>query len=311
MSARKLPQRMMEITVALLLLIGCGVPAATPVPPTATLISPAATPIPPTVRPTPTPLPNPTLRIVGEEEVVFDWTTDRCADHNISDLPLRAFRDTDGRVQAILSSDSNYRMLGPDLNNLTVDCNPIMVSKHNPDPSLHIDAEWVAATYTEDGQTIYSLVHNEYQGHTHPGQCPQNDYFPCWDNSITLAVSTDAGKTYGEALQPPSHLVARFPYAYEPGAGPEGFRGPSNIIKGKDDYYYSFFNVSEYRTQEQWVCLMRTDDLSQPGSWRFWNGTAFEGQFADPYTGDISNPQNHPLMVQLVIGRLLILTAAT
>jgi hypothetical protein len=38
---------------------------------------------------------------------------------------------------------------------------------------------------------------------------------------------------------------------------------------------------------------MRTDDISQPGVWRFWNGTAFEGQFADPYTNDISNPKEH------------------
>jgi len=250
------------------------------------------TPTPP-AKQTPNPFPDPMLMIIGEEEVIFDWTSDSCSQHNIPDLPLRAFRDVDGQVQAIISSDTNYRMLGPDLNNLTIDCNPIMSSKYDPDPSLFTDAQWIAAPYSEDGQTIYSLVHNEYQGHTHPGQCPQNDYFPCWDNSITFAVSTDGGRTYTEAMQPPSHLVARFPYPYEPGSGPEGFRGPSNIVKGKDGYYYSFFNVSEYGTQEQWVCLMRTDDLRQPGVWRFWNGTAFEGQFADPYTSDISNPKEH------------------
>ncbi|MBE0670576.1 MAG: hypothetical protein IH588_08315 [Anaerolineales bacterium] len=242
---------------------------------------------------TPNPFPNPILKIVGEEEIVFDWTTDRCANHNIPDLPLRAFRGLDGQVQAIISSDNNYRMLGPDLNDLTIDCNPIMTSKYDPDPSRYTDAQWVAAPYTEDGQTVYALVHNEYQGHTHPGQCPQNDYFSCWDNSITLAISIDGGKTYTESQTPPSHLVARFPYPYEAGAGPEGFRSPSNIIKGQDNYYYSFFNVSEYGTQKQWVCLMRTDDLSLPASWRFWNGTAFEGQIADPYTDDVSNPEAH------------------
>jgi hypothetical protein len=183
---------------------------------------------------------DPVLMIIGEEQVVFDWTSDSCSQYNIPDLPLRAFRDVDGQVQAIISSDTNYRMLGPDLNNLTIDCEPIMSSKYDPDPSLYTDAQWIAAPYSEDGQTIYSLVHNEYQGHTHTGQCPQNDYFPCWDNSITYAVSTDGGRTYTEALQPPSHLVARFPYPYEPGSGPEGFRGPSNIVKGKDGYYYSF-----------------------------------------------------------------------
>ncbi len=258
---------------------------------------PATEPAPVTSTPPPTPtsdpFPDPTLKIVGEEEIVFDWTNDRCADHNIPDLAFRAFRDADGQVQAILSSDNNYRMTGSDLNILTVDCKPVMTSKHNDDPSQFTDAQWVAAPYTVDGQTIYALVHNEYQGHMHPGQCPQNDYFPCWDNSITLAVSTDSGQTYTEALMPPSHLVGRFPYPYKAGAGPEGFRAPSNIIMGQDGYYYSFFNVSEYETQKQWVCLMRTDDLSAPDSWRFWDGAAFEGQFADPYADEISEPETH------------------
>ncbi|MCJ7735325.1 MAG: hypothetical protein MUP11_12355 [Anaerolineales bacterium] len=264
------------------------------------------TPPTPTTQPTPTPdpFPDPTLRIMGEVETVFDWTTDRCANHNIPDLPLRAFRGADGQVQAISSSDNNYRFLGPDLNNLTIDCNKIMSSRYNPDPAQYTDAEWIAATYTEDGQTIYALIHNEYQGHMHPGQCPQNDYFSCWDNSITLGISIDGGKTYSEALDPPGHLVARFPYPYLAGAGPEGFRGPSNIIKGEDGYYYNFFNVSEYQTQNQWVCLMRTDDLSQPGSWRFWDGTGFDGRFADPYTEAITDPGQHicPPLDQDAIG---------
>lgn len=237
--------------------------------------------------------PEPEMRISGAEQLVFDWNTDRCADHNIPDLPLRAFRDKNGQVQAILSDEYNYRMLGASLNDLTVDCDPVMLSKYDADPSHYRDAEWIAAPYTNDGQTIYALVHNEYRGHTHPGMCPEGEYFPCWDNSLTLVVSTNAGRTYEWAAQPPEHLVARFPYPYEHGQGPEGFRSPSNIIKGVDDYYYSFFHVSEYGTQEQWVCLMRTDILSDPGAWRFWNGDSFQGQFADPYVDVIGDPEDH------------------
>ncbi|MEN8241163.1 MAG: hypothetical protein ABFS17_04525 [Chloroflexota bacterium] len=258
---------------------------------------PPIEPIPLTNTPPPTPttdpFPNPSLKIVGEEEIVFDWSADRCAFHNIPDLAFRAFKDAEGQVQAILSSDNNYRMVGTDLNTLQLDCDPIMQSAHNADPAMYADAEWVAAPYTEDGETIYALVHNEYQGHTHPGQCPQNDYFPCWDNSITLAVSIDGGRTYQEALPSPDNLVARFPYPYAAGEGPEGFRAPSNIIKGQDGYYYNFFNVSEYGTQEQWVCLMRTPDLSEPSAWRFWDGVAFEGRFADPYRDEIGEPGGH------------------
>ena len=242
---------------------------------------------------TPDPFPNPILKLTGVEEVVFDWTTARCEKMNIPDLPARAFRDASGQVQLILSDNYNYRMVGPDLNSLTPDCQAVMRSDNNADPALFSDNEWIAAPYTQDGQTIYALVHNEYWGHTHPGQCPQNDYFPCWDNSITLAISTDAGKSYSHAAQPPSHLVARLPYPYKAGAGPEGTRNPSNIIQGKDGFYYSFLNVSEYGTQKQWVCLMRTDNLADPVSWRFWDGKGFDGQFVDPYLNPPANPTNH------------------
>lgn len=287
-------------------------PTTTLIPPTSTAVMSAQTPtttlLPPTTTPamstqtpttipsptrTPEPFPNPVLKATGEGKVVFDWTTDRCEKQNIPDLPVRAFRSADGQSQLIISDINNYRMIGPDLNTLKSDCNPVMRSDNMADPSLFNDNEWIASPYTEDGQTVYALVHNEYWGQTHPGHCPQQEYFPCWDNSITLAISTDAGKSFRHAFFPPSHLVARLPYPYEAGAGPEGTRNPSNIIKGKDGYYYSFFNISMYRTQEQRVCLMRTDDLSNPVSWRFWDGNGFNGQFVDPYINPPANPASH------------------
>ena len=286
------------LTIIVVFVVSCSPslkPAATLSPPTSTLNSPTQT-LPAisteTIEPTQTinPFPNPVLKITGVEEIVFDWTSDRCENHNIPDLPARAFRGADGQVQLIISDNYNYRMVGPDLNTLAVDCNPIMLSDNDADPSLFNDNEWIASPYTLDGMTIYALTHNEYQGHIHPGKCPQNDYFSCWDNSITLSISTDSGRTYSDAFQPPSHLVARLPFVYEAGAGPDGYRGPSNIIKGKDDFYYSFFNVSMYRTQRQWVCLMRTDDLSDPASWRYWDGREFEGLFINPYIDPPINP---------------------
>jgi hypothetical protein len=298
--------------VCALVIAGCtadtpGVtPAATPIPPSPTTAptaepsptppSPTATAAEPSAPPptsTPDPFPNPVLKITGEEEVVFDWTTDRCEDENIPDLAARAFRDADGRVQLLLSHLTNYRLVGPDLDTLAPDCEVLMRSDHAADPGLYNDNEWLAAPYTEDGLTVYALVHNEFQGHTHPGQCPQGEYFPCWDNSITLAASTDGGDSFHDAASPPGHLVARLPYPYEAGAGPAGARNPSNIIKGADGYYYNFFNVILPDTQQQWVCLMRSDDLGRPDSWRFWDGEGFDGQFLDPHANPRADPAGH------------------
>ena len=229
------------------------------------------------------PSPNAILQISGAEEIVFDWTGDNCEPEHIPDLAARAIRDASGNVQLIISHYINYRMTGVDFNSLESDCDPILDSDFDPDPAQYNDAEWIAAPYTEDGELFYALVHNEYRGHTHDGVCPSGDYFDCLDTSITLAISTDAGASYQELGEPPTHLVATLPHQLEPGTGPFGYRTPSNIIKGRDDFYYNFNNVSDFQTQEQWVCLMRTDDLADPGSWRYWDGKDFDGVFPDPY----------------------------
>src|SRR3954470_7091878 len=45
------------------------------------------------------PLPGP--RATGPAELVFDWTTQRCEDLDIPDLPARAFRTADGQAHLI------------------------------------------------------------------------------------------------------------------------------------------------------------------------------------------------------------------
>lgn len=237
------------------------------------------------------PFPNPVMVIVGDHEVVFDWTNDRCAPENLPDLPSRAFRDAAGQVHFIISHFTTYQMIGPSLDELKIDCSPVMASTHDAAPENYTDAEWIASPYTMDGQTVYALVHDEYQGHTHAGQCPQGEYAPCWYNTITLAVSRDGGASYEHAAEPPAHRVAGLPYVYEGGSGPYGLFNPSNIIQGPDDYYYAFARLDKYKTEEQGVCLMRSDDLSDPASWRFWNGSSFSGQFIDPYRDAIGDPR--------------------
>ena len=236
-----------------------------------------------------------TLTVTGPEEVVFDWTTDRCEEWNIPDLPARAYRDSTGQVHLTIAHPSNYQMVGPDLENLTVSCEPILVSTYDADPSQYNDNTWVASPYTEDGTTFYALAHNEYTGHTHPGMCPQNDYYPCWDNSITLLKSTDGGNTWAPHPGPGTNLVARLPYPYEAGQGPSGARTPSNIIKGADDYYYAYFNMVALGGSPQWSCAMRTEDLSDPTSWRYWNSKTwdFDGTFIEPYSATDADAKSH------------------
>jgi len=225
--------------------------------------------------------------IDGDWEVVFDWSVDRCTDKNIPDLAVRAFRDGESNVNLIISETEGYIMRGQSLDDIRIDCTPINRSTNSPDPSQYTDKEWIASVYTEDGNTVYALVHNEFQGNNQPGAvCPSGEYFQCWNNTVTMMISKDGGRNFAYAAPPPAHLVANIPQVYVPDGGVFGAFAPSNIIK-KDGYYYAFLKIQTYFIDTQHTCLIRTQDLSRPDSWRFWDGLAFAGQFVDPYLVDV------------------------
>jgi len=237
------------------------------------------------------------FEISGPPEVVFDWTTDSCEDLDIPDLSARAFRDKNDQVQLISSHIAVRRSIGPGLDNLVHECPVVMSSHRDPDPAMFNDVEWIAATYTEDGETIFAIVHNEYEGWTHPGQCRTSRWtMDCWYNGLTLAVSTDVGLTYSHPVAPPLHLIAASSLQYEKDIGPSGIFAPTSIVKGSDGYYYAMAQRTRWtapNTGAQWSCLMRTADLADPDAWRFWDGDMFEGRFVNPYTDPVANPEDH------------------
>lgn len=246
---------------------------------------PGPEPEPPSPTPTETslgPPPDATVAITGPEEVVFDWSSDACESEHIPDLATRAFRDADGTTQLLLSHYVGYRMVGDGLDALAVDCDPVWSSARDGDPARYDDATWMASPYTDDGRTIRVLAHMEFQGHTHAGLCPSGDYFDCLDTRLVLWESTDGGDSYHPVADPPDHFVGGMPQPYSPQGGPFGLRTPSNIVVGPDGAYYAVANALRFGTQEQWICLLRTDDLADPAAWRWWDGAAFGGVFVDP-----------------------------
>jgi hypothetical protein len=221
--------------------------------------------------------------VVGPGKIVFDWRTRACSPLDYPDLPARAFRDSRGRVQLIASHDVTRRMVGPDLDHLRRECRPVFSSHRDPRPAAFDDREWIGATYTRDGRTVFALVHNEYQGHRHRGRCPSGNYEKCWYNALTLAVSRDGGRSFSHAPSP-RHRVASVPYRYLPDAGPVGLLQPSNIVwRPADRHFYALLLAFGYRAQARGSCLMRTKTIADPTSWRAWDGTGFRVRFADPY----------------------------
>lgn len=225
--------------------------------------------------------PHVSIELAGPRQVVFDWSREACELSQAADLPARAFRDHRGRVQLLLSHFDNFRLIGPSLQRLHVDCRPVMTSAKNGDPSAFRDREWIASPYTEDGRNVWALVHDEYQGNRHPGRCPQGTYYGCWYNAITLVASRDGGRSYRARPGRPD-LVASAPHRYRPGVGPTGVFAPSNIVRRGDGRLYALVRVRD-KGRRRGVCLIRSGRIASPGSWRAWDGDAFSGVFTDPY----------------------------
>lgn len=104
--------------------------------------------------------------VVDTPEMVFDWTTDRCEDTDFPDLPVRAFRDANERVQLVGGHPPRYyRWIGEDLDTVVRDCSePVLRSDLDIDPSQYDFKEWIGSLYTVDGMNINALVHSEFHG---------------------------------------------------------------------------------------------------------------------------------------------------
>jgi hypothetical protein len=236
------------------------------------------------------------VAVAGSREVVFNWSTQRCADGlgDVPDLPAHAFRDAHGQVQLIAGNDPSRRFVGPDLNHVKHSCAVVLRSDHNPYPGAFDDHEWLAAEYTLNGNTVYAFVHDEYHGYDFPSECPittSAKYLACWYNAITLATSTNGGATYTDASPP--RLIFGIPYRYAPGQGPDGMLRVSNIVHNlADGYYYALGSVTVLQASIG-SCLMRTKTVADPTSWRAWTGgSSFDITFVDPY-GPNPSPSAH------------------
>ena len=221
-----------------------------------------------------------TIEVVGPEQTIYDYATMNCRFDDVPDGPVRAFRDASNRVQLMLTG-GDTRMIGPNIDSMTHDCVQTLVDHGQPNPWDYDDGDWLSGLYTADGQTIHALVHAEYHGQRHPGWCPGEPFIKCRFNAATYARSTDGGESY-QHTPGPADLVAVPPYRYVPGEGRYGYFAPSNIVQ-KDGWFYSMLLVSvSYKKQRYGTCLMRTQDLADPKSWRAWDGDGFNGGASTP-----------------------------
>jgi hypothetical protein len=224
--------------------------------------------------------------VLGGEQTVFDWSTQACNQTDIPDLPAHAVKYNGQIIMTATTAPENFLMKGSTFNNLAKVCTPSLASGLVSDPSSYNTYPWLVALYVI-GSKIHALVHHEYHDPSGPPYCNTSltASNPCTYWSITYASSTN-GVTFTQP-SPPNHALAAPPlpwnksvmqnYAY-------GYSSPTNIVQ-RNGYYYSFFPANyPAGTVTAGTCIMRTNNLDDPSSWRAWDGTDFTIAMTPPYT---------------------------
>ncbi|CUA86956.1 hypothetical protein Ga0061061_10396 [Chelatococcus sambhunathii] len=247
------------------------------------------------------------LAPTGPVETVFDWSRDACVKSHVPDAPARAFRNADGEVRLIISHNDNRALLGPSLDAVVPSCAVIYEANRSPKLAAFDDLSWISSVYTGDGRTVYALAHTELRGERTPGQCPAGKYSACLLNTVTGLVSRDGGRSFRPEGEGGPPVVATLPYDFPTDRTARvGYANPTNIIK-RDGWYYAFIFADGYRAQKRGACLIRTKNLSDPASWRAWNGRDFSARFVDPFRDEVTDADAHTCtpVATRIIGRMI------
>jgi len=239
-----------------------------------------------------------TFSITGPVETVFQHSTQACEDLDIPDDAARAFRDSTGTVHLIASHYINRAMIGPDLNDVVNDCDIIYEDNANADPMTFDDLGWLESYYTVDGMTINALVSLDYHPYRHDLPCGISSATAddCWYETIIQATSTNGGYNFTSPAEGEPRFVAGSEYVYSSSyTNSQGAFVPSNIISW-NGYYYVELSVVGQGVQPSGECVLRTTNLSDPSSWRAWDGTGYNVQFVDPaaYENGVDLPNFDP-----------------
>jgi hypothetical protein len=240
----------------------------------------------------------------GTRVAAFDTSKESCEQIDIPDAAARAFRDYKGTVHLIASHYVTRAGLGPNLETAKHNCQVVYKSAHDGNVADFDDATWLNAFYNIDGKRIVALGHMEYHGWEHAGMCAsKTDSASCWYNVDTYNLSEDGGYHFARP-KPPRNFFLSLPYKYLANQGPQGYSVDSNIVKVGGWYYDEAYawswppNCGKGNGQKPCLvqdaaCAIRTGNISDPSSWRGWDGKDFTVEFVDPYRGAVANPQAH------------------
>jgi len=238
----------------------------------------------------------PNVTVAGEPILVWAAvdTLHKCGIIDVPDIPPRIYQDTNQIFHMIVGSTNYHIMEGPSMINLNRSCTMAWNETGNPNPAYFAANEFLDSTVAFPNGTVYTLIHTEFPGNDY-ANCSSRGYPYCWTVTIGLGVSYDWGHTWNHIRPPPNHLVASVPYGYNQSQIASGWGDPSNILfNPTDNYYYAaIWNRNQVGLQAPGVCIIRTNILSDPTSWRGWGGSTYNISFVSPYTMEPGTESDH------------------
>lgn len=236
---------------------------------------------------------------IVKTSTVYQWRASKCADLDIPDEPLRAFRRNDGIIIAFASHSVTRKFTISSDGTFHHDCAVVMESALNLDPAEFNYRTWIAATWTDDGKYVIALGDNEFHGQVVSGQCKFSTYLQCWYNAVVLLESHDSGNSFKRMPGPPVAAAAFDNRAF---AGkPRGFFGPTNIFR-HGAFHYALIYTPGGGDQKQGTCLFRAKDVSRVESWEYWTGSKFTRSAYNPFRETAGREPCQP--VEGIPGRL-------
>ena len=212
------------------------------------------------------------------------------ADNNGVVLKFSTLSDDGKNLSYLVSGQINAS--GIETHAFKVNCTPVLIGPQDPVSSDFDGSQWLYGFFKDTNGNVFSLIHNEYYG----------GYFPNANFQIPSSVGCSLGQIYGTMINPydctytslgmaempvgsssfrllgsapPQQVVARPSFSYTPNTGsPTGYFTNTNILLNSDGYYYALA-VDNLSSGGDRRCPIRTNNISDPSSWRGWDGSGF------------------------------------
>ena len=121
----------------------------------------------------------------------------------------------------------------------------------------------------------------------------------CWYNGFVLTKSSDGGLTWSlDGTDQDDYVVASSPYKLQEqnntarhGVFPWNNADSYSQVFKVGSYYY--FPVQFWTEGSQISTIMRSDDITDASSWRYWDGSDFTIPNVNPYYDVVTDPASH------------------